>query len=270
MVKRYNNYCYLTEVSVQSILTGWGGPLLFKYGKGSSHKEDINERTEKRYNLNKPHEKYEIMIFCESQRDYHEREQYILSKLKNITDYHQINNSEFFAILNIKTEREIINSWYNLRKHIDDFNKEYDLYSLENNIKEDISEEDEDIDEDMEDNQENIEDGEQIINFYDYNPNIHSLEFSEIKKCTINNIECKNYSQLLRQVMIDMYNFDKEFLKRETKIHTENKKSTKYIADNFYYYNKSATSNVSFLKKIIKHYEENGVNYPVELKILLK
>ena len=85
-----------------------------KYGRGTSHKEYRNTRTEQRLNCNAPSSGFETLYNCKNHKDYIDREIYTLKCLKKkyifTKDTQTGNNHEFFYSLEEVHSLKEINS----------------------------------------------------------------------------------------------------------------------------------------------------------------
>jgi len=277
-MKFLNNYLFFTDASVQELIEFNECRIKFKYGKGSSCKDYVNNRTEKRLNLNKPHPGYENTYFCENQKNYSELEDYTLQKLRENNDFKCIktnsitnNNSEFFWIREkVINMNELKKQWYNLKKLINEIH--YNFYTNTEEVEKILSiqeEEKEDFENtDMDINKEE----DKIIDYKDFDKNIMSLKGSKLIYYKLDNEKYENisYNKALKKIFIkyknkyniENYSMIKSLTQEELNNITNN--TFNYIYDDKYYRLKDS---YTVLRTINKLQQECNINLELKIKL---
>lgn len=284
--KYFNNYLYITDQSIDEFNNFGKVRLKMKYGRGTSHKEYRNSRTEQRLNCNAPSSGFETVYNCKNHKDYIDREIYTLKCLKKkyifTKDTQTGNNHEFFYSLEeVHSLKEIYSIWHEVQLDVITIHNEFN--KIEEIIEEDgrIEEEFEKLQFEEELSEEEEEKGNTIIDYTEYNSQTMSLKWAKIDKCEFNEIKCFTLTDLLSQIVKYCYDKDVDlninksrmliggdYAKKIRKQKKESNQRWNYkeiIPDKLYLLNSSSGTN---FKKIIEL--QKMVKFPLELKISLK
>ncbi len=278
-MKFLNNYLFITDETIQELKEFDECRIKFKYGKGSSSKDYVNNRTEKRLNLNKPHPGYENTYFCETQKIYSELETFTLQKLRENNNFKCIktnsitnNNSEFFWVLEkVKNINELVKQWYELKKLINEIH--YNFYiNIEEVIQVLSIAQEVEIETELEEEEEEEETENKIIDYNNYDNQTMTLKKSKFHLCKINNLEVSgmNYSRLLTKLLIDykeQYNIENyKFINSLSQEELNNVVNNTYyhLYDNKYFRGVNANRALKLIKKL---QQECSINLELKIKL---
>jgi hypothetical protein len=276
-MKFLNNYLYITDKSLQELEEFNECRIEFKYGKGSSDKNFVNNRTERRLNLNKPHHGYEDTYFCENQKIYTDLEEYTKQKLRENNNFKCIKtnsitkkDSEFFWIIEkVLNKDELVKQWFNLKKIILEIHLNF--YSNKEDVEKVLSIiENKEIMEELKE-EESVEEEKKIIDDTNYDKKTMSLKKSKIHLCKINNeIMINKWGPLLTKIFQDykeQYNIQNySMIVTLSKEQLKNVKNNtfKHLYENKYYRGVDAPRAYDIIKKL-----QQECNINLELKIQL-
>jgi len=279
--KYLNNYLYITDQSIDEFNNFGKVRLKMKYGRGTSHKEYRNTRTEQRLNCNAPHSDFETLYRCKNHKIYTDKEKYTLTHLKKkykfAKDLQTGNDHEFFYSLEeVHSLKEINSIWLQVQLDVITIHNKFDNLQFEEIIEE-IEESGEESGEETESEEENVNNivdytkydatmslsGAQIIsskfdgNYYDKPKHLLS---EIVKYCYYKDINL-NINEGNKLIGGDYY---KE-RKKQKKASNQKWNYKEIITDELYLLGMNSEAN---FKEIIKL--QKMVKFPLELKILLK
>jgi hypothetical protein len=259
MPVNYNNYLYLTEGPIQELERyNEETRIIFKYGNGSSNKKEMNERVENRQNLNRAHPDYNNTYQCRTQKKKTEQEKYVHKKLRNMVDIFQCiytssttkKLSEFYYInKKVANIKELNQAWYNLEILISKLKSDY--VNNPEEVEQILQNDDNKDEEKEEENKTENKTENNIIDFENFNKEIHTFKESLI----LYNDTTHNWNPLMRKFLKKYkgkYNNDEYSVVLTTNTTSDN---YKIIFDNYYYRNCNLITLYPLFKKMNQQFD---------------